>query len=228
MIEGWADRTTMFTRDILNVTVVVCVCLATLSPGTVQGKPPPGELDRVVDRLHGTARQIDHAVRAGDVDSLVKAAGDRMHLNGLLSPLNVGAPPQYRFLSSDVVLSTARRLGGQNAALLDRIALVEEQRPRGSLSGAFIVPRQFEVEAGSAYSLEIDFMAGETAIVYAEGPIGAELDMLVVDADDNHICEDNSPGSYMLCRWVPPRQARVHVRIVNRTSTFSRFFFLTN
>lgn len=123
------------------------------------------------------------------------------------------------------MLDEAAVLAGGAAPYPSLIAQTRALQPRGSTAG--LSARAVTVEPSASYRLTLRFKPRESAIVYAEGSLGADI-LLTVTGADGTLCHGRGPPGQQLCRFVPAQVEMARVDVANRGYQATRVLLVTN
>lgn len=163
-------------------------------------------------------------------DALLMLSAARLRREAMLmpapgvDPAAPGAPLSWTAML-DAAEAAARAAG--DSALLERIADLRAEGDRGVVSGQ--VYSIDSVEAGSVQVFpELVFEGGAFAQVYVEAGRGADIRLVVHDADGRLICADTDLSGIAHCGWRPVETGGFVIMIENRGSTAADYSLMTN
>lgn len=141
-----------------------------------------------------------------------------------VDPAAPGAPMTWEAML-DAAEAAARAAG--DADLLGRIDDLRAEGDRGVVSGQ--VYSIDSVEAGAAQVFpELVFEGGAFAQVYVEAAGGADIRLIVQDAEGRLICADAHPSGIAHCGWRPAETGGFVITIENLGPTAADYSLMTN
>lgn len=168
------------------------------------GSPAATALREALDRLQLSDALADYGERNGDPVALIQAAKIRKTLPPELTNSGVGSQVTAAGRTAETLLTRAAQIGGSNVTLTALIADARKSRDRDIptiAAGAWLLTKV--VKARAADRAEVNFKAGEPALVYVHTDLSADLDLFVYDEYNNLICADEASGQESQCRWRP-------------------------
>lgn len=109
-------------------------------------------------------------------------------------------------------------------------ALIERSQSDISSRGAGGGPKvhQQRIARGARATFRADFRGREPAQVVIVGSHTANLDLVILDANNRVVCVSRTPYDYEVCRWYPPANASFWLAVENRGDQSSVFSIYTN
>lgn len=129
-------------------------------------------------------------------------------------------------LDAAKLLADAKTLANGDNNLLALIASVEKSQTRGAVGGS-----QYDYDRVNAYSTvqyQINFRAGERAVVSVQGDGDTDLDLYIYDGNGNLIAQDTDYSDNCVCAWTPRWTGKFYIRIKNRGGVYNRYYLQTN
>lgn len=123
------------------------------------------------------------------------------------------------------LLADAKAFAGDDGLLL---ALIDDvsSNVRGAVGGPKYASSY--VNAGATDVYNVNFRAGETAIVTVSGDGDTDLDLYIYDSNDNLIDSDTDYSDDCICVWTPRWTGRFTIKIRNRGSVYNSYVIHTN
>ena len=171
------------------------------------------------DALLAAIRQIKAAGDGGG-EALAKDGG-----GADFEPKAGGAAPR----SVDELIAEARKLAGNDAEMLAKVAELDQSAERGRVGG----PRYITTRVG-AYSTDrwntdgMWFRGGELAEVGIIGDGDTDLDLFVYDENGNVICSSETYSDTEYCSWGPRWTGPFLVIVRNFGSVWNEYTLMTN
>lgn len=183
-------------------------------------------------------RQADQALEAGDADALIsairqiKAAGEsggdglaKGRESSELEPKAGDSAPR----SVDDLVVAARKLAGDDAQLLARVAEVDQSSERGRVGGPRRITTQVLAYSNDNWNMDgMWFSGGQLAEVGIVGDGDTDLDLYVYDENANLICRSESYSDTEYCSWEPSWTGPFLVIVRNLGPVWNEYMLLTN
>lgn len=181
------------------------------------------EKEKFADKLYESARLYRLGIKNTDINLLLEAAEHRRQAGSFYVK---DSDHTDFWWSADRILQKALE---QHPDYRIKIAAIAAETNRGSFAGGYAL-KKFNVPAKGKVTLTEKFKSHQIAVIYGEGQVGSELDMYVITQVDGGIpvCEDVSPGGYMLCKFTPDSNMPVDITVTNQSEEDAELILLTN
>ena len=99
-----------------------------------------------------------------------------------------------------------------------------------AFAGAAEGPVSFQssLKGNESDRFEIRFSAGETAQVTVTGNGKTDLDLYIYDDDGDPVTRDTGRGDRCICRWIPRKDGKFTIKVVNRGKNYNLYTLQTN
>ena len=175
----------------------------------------PARADPVADWIAGA--ELAATARAERDPILLAAASRQKALAEAADGSLAGAPGNAR-----ETLDEARRLAGGDAVALAVVERYAGLANRGSAGGTST--RAITLKPGAEATMLQPFERGRSAIVFAEASSAFELEV----GDGPAMCRKAIAGGQAICRWIPPSDGPIPIRLRNAGAGDIRITLITN
>ncbi|WP_339865468.1 hypothetical protein [Paremcibacter congregatus] len=179
--------------------------------------------EKFADKLYESARLYHQGIEKADINLLLKAA-ERRQQAGAFYVKNIAHTNFW--WSADHILHRASQ---QHPGGKIKVAAITADTDRGSFTGGYAL-KKINVPAKGKVTLTEKFKSHQIAVIYGEGQPGSELDMQVSSHIEGELplCEDVTPGGYMLCKFTPDSNMPVNITVINQSAEEAELILLTN